>query len=126
MGKGNYRGTPAECIMYFLTNDYNVDCELTNFKVVEKTKKESRKAGQISVTRVKWKDYSFELRTSHFNIDILAEDIIKHLSKANLPDFCYKPKRDTPMRMDGWNVLGEKFGRKRVDVGWVYHYPAKD
>jgi len=121
MTKGNYRGTAAEMIMYFLTSDYDVTCNLTNFEVIGK-----RGSCNLSTTTVKWNDYSFDLTTKHFNIRILAEDIIKHLSNANLDNFKYKPKEDTPMRMDSWYVLREKFGKDRVNIGWVYHYPSKD
>jgi hypothetical protein len=121
MGKGDCRGTAAEMIMYFLTNDYHVDCDLMDFEVTNKIG-----TSKSHTALVKWKNYSYQLTTNHFNINKLVDDIITDLSLANLEDFCYKPQRDTPMRMDAWNVLGEKFGRKRVDVGWVYHYPAKD
>lgn len=92
MGKGNYRGETHEMVMFFTTKDGGFDVDLTPFvKEDEPTyDKNSKRKANHWVSTVTFKDYSFQIRTTHFNINILAEYIQDHMIAQKHPEFAYK------------------------------------
>lgn len=91
MGKGSYGSDKSnESIMYW-TTDAGFDVDISPF--IKSEKKEKTEHGWYSYVwraTVTFGNYSYELATSSFNMNILADDIKKHLLEQNLPDFTYK------------------------------------
>lgn len=114
MGKGNYYGNASESIMYFLTKDYEVDIDIEN----------PINMGNYSLIKYTFNNNNFELKTKHFNINMLAKQIIDTVSNADLEDFTYKINSMNPLRSDTISVLFEKFHGK-VSVGNTYYNPSK-
>lgn len=115
MGKGNYYGNVSESIMYFLTKDYEVDIDIEDPIKMEK----------YTLIKYRFINNTFELKTKHHNINILAKQIIDTVSNANLEDFTYKIDSMNPLRSDTISVLFEKFHGK-VSVGDTYYNPSKN
>jgi len=115
MGKGNYNGEIHEMVMFFLNKDFDIDCDVSSFV----------KQGNIFVSNIKYQNYNFVLKTKHFNINVLAEDIIKKLSELNIKDFQYKIIHDNALRRDAISVIYEKFNHRMfdIDIGFVYFNP---
>jgi len=115
MGKGNYNGKPHEMVMFFLNKDFDIDCDLSPFI----------KQNNIFISTIKYQNYKFIFETKHFNINILAEEIIEKLSELNIKDFQYKIIYDNALRRDAISVLYEKINHKNfdIDIGFTYFNP---
>lgn len=84
----------AEGIMYWLQADWGLDCYLTDFVKFEKN------GSYYWVSTVTWNDYSFEFTTTHFNLNIIAENICNHLKSQNFENFFYKVDLYNPKRVN--------------------------
>jgi len=102
MGKGKYGSdSAAESVMYW-TTDHGFDVDISEF--IKSEKEEKTEYGwmcHVWRATVTWGSYSYELATSHFNMNILADDIKNHLIAQNFPDFSYK--------VDGYNNMTEQY-----------------
>jgi hypothetical protein len=111
VGKGNYNGTVAESIMYWTTSS-GFDVDITEFVKSEEKKriKPTNYLGYYWTATVTFKDYSYEIETTHFNINILAESIKEHLIEIKHPDFSYKIDHHNPLTQKYFEELHYKFG----------------
>lgn len=102
MGKGKYMSNNTnESVMYW-TTDHGFDVDISPFIKSEKEEKTPH-GWMCHVWRatVTFGTYSYELSTSHFNMNILADDIKQHLIEQHIPDFSYC--------IDGYNELTEQY-----------------
>lgn len=92
MGKGNYRGDTHEIVMFFTTKDGGFDVDLTPFvkDTIETYDPDLNRTVLHWTSNVTFKEYSFQLKTTHFNINVLAEKIKNHLIDIKHPEFSYK------------------------------------
>ena len=81
MGKGNYRGDTHEIVMFFTTKDGGFDVDLTPFvkDTIETYDPDLNRTVLHWTSNVTFKEYCFQLKTTHFNINVLAEKIKNHL-----------------------------------------------
>jgi hypothetical protein len=126
MGKGNYRSdSVAESVMFW-TTDLGFDVDISEFVRSEEQKIcfGKTKCYYHSAT-VTFKDYSYVLETSHFNMNILAEDIKKHLTSINHPEFSYLIKDYNIMSESFFNETFQKFGSTLSREKTLYN-PSKN
>ena len=104
MGKGNYRGDTHEIVMFFTTKDGGFDVDLTPFvkDTIETYDPDLNRTVLHWTSNVTFKEYSFQLKTTHFNINVLAEKIKNHLIDIKHPEFSYKIP-------DSYHKLGKRF-----------------
>lgn len=114
MGKGNYRGSKEDSIMFWLTTDYNVNCDIEPFHTYEINGDKWWK------TNIHYEDYSYELKTRHFNMNIHAKDIVNHLSEYGPKDFKYL-KSDCRI----WEAIKQLLPYDNVKIGNTYYIPKK-
>ncbi len=93
MGKGAYRSdSVAENIMFW-TTDLGFDVDISEFiKSEEQRVIYGTTKCHYWYATVTFKDYSYVLETSHFNMNILADDIKNHLIDIKHPEFSYLVK----------------------------------
>lgn len=126
MGKGNYRSdSVAESVMFW-TTDLGFDVDISEFVRSEEQKIcfGKTKCYYHSAT-VTFKDYSYVLETSHYNMNILAEDIKKHLISINHPEFEYLIKDYNIMSESFFNETFQKFGSTLSREKTLYN-PSKN
>lgn len=95
----------------FWTTGAGFDVDISEF--IKSEKKEMIEHGWTShvwTATVTFKDYSYEIKTSHFNINILANEIKKHLMDINHPEFAYKIDHHNPLTQKYFEELSPKFG----------------
>lgn len=111
MGIGKYHsGSTAESIMYW-TTDLGFDVDISEFvQSEEKRVVYGKTKCYYWYATVTFKDYSYVLETSHFNLNILAEDIKKHLISINHPEFEYLIKDYNSMAESMFKETFQKFG----------------
>lgn len=111
MGKGKYGSDKSNESVMFWTTDSGFDVDISPF--IKSEKQEMTENGWKSyvwTATVTFKDYSYQLKTSHFNMNILADDIKQHLMDIKHPDFAYKIDYHNPLTQKYFEELSDKFG----------------
>jgi len=111
MGKGIYGGENSnESVMYW-TTDHGFDVDISPF-IKSENKERTEHGWMCHVWRatVTFGDYSYELATSHFNMNILADDIKAHLLSKNFPNFSYKIDGHNDITKQYYEEVRGKFG----------------
>lgn len=115
MGKGVYNGSSAQGIMFWLTTDYFVDCDIDEFVQYRVNDEDWWK------TTVHYKDYSYELKTRHFNLNVHAKKIVEYLIEQRIEGFKYKVTNN-----ELWKAVSKL--NEHVDMldKMTYYIPEKD
>jgi hypothetical protein len=110
MGKGKYGSDKInESVMYW-TTDSGFDVDISEFVKHNREKPDKHGCKYIWKATVTFKDYSFELETSHFNINMFEDQIKEHLIEINHPEFAYKIDHHNPLTQKYFEELSYKFG----------------
>lgn len=126
MGKDDYGSDKTNEVIMYWTTDAGFDVDISEF--VRSENEEKTKNGWKSyfhTATVTFKDYSWELKTSHFNLNLLADEIKQHLIDIKHPEFAYRIDHHNPLTQKYFEELSPRFGYDVKREETVYN-PVKN